>query len=404
MSTTENLGSISSLEELSQTPKSSKLNKTKQRGTVAQSNKIERKGSGKTTVTTLAKMANVSRATVSRVLNNNQAVDPEVRTRVLEAVRNTGYQHTPRLRPPERLSRICVVSDEFNPFLEGSYLETFLRSISEETDHLNIRCEFVGRDKIADQEYFTQSLHNSDGILMLGMDSPELLAQVMSFNKPTVIVNGCDPKMQVSSVAPDSELGMFMLGEYLIEQGHTNACIINAHIKHTMWQRTCGFQRAFAMHGLEFNEEKQVIDLCKVAHLVDPSGKLLHQIRSRMAGVDFGLQHVADFLITNHYFDDITAVACVCDASAICLIKAFNRHGIRVPEDISVTGFDDIVLSSLISPPLTTIHIDFHQMTSIALNMLSQIKSGTSPQYVRTLTAVTLKQRSSVCALRQPQS
>lgn len=412
----ENLNQTSSLEELSKRSKSSKSSKNKRSftsqskntalentaknssigGTKGDAKRLTSPKNSKVTVSTIAQLAQVSRATVSRVLNQNKAVAPDVRARVQEVINSTGYKHTVRSQGMDQIACVCIVSDESIPFLEGSYLETFLRSISEEADKLSIRCEFLGRDKIANNALFEQSLRSCEGVIMIGMDTPALLARITRFNKPTVIVNGSDPQMKVVSIAPDSELGMFMLAEYLIDKGHTKSCLINAHIKHAMWQRSAGFRRAFEMRGLDFDEEHQIIDLCKIAPLVDPSGKLLHDISNRLAGVDFGLQYMTDYLISNHFFDGMSAVACVCDASAISLIKAFQQHGIQVPEDISVTGFDDIVMSSLISPPLTTIHIDFQQISVLALNMLKHIKSGLIMGSVRMLTGVSLKERRSV--------
>ena len=359
--------------------------------------KVQDSPKGKITISTLAKMSGVSRATVSRVLNDHASVNEEARAKVMAAVKQSGYcRSLPRNRIALRFTQVTIISDEHTPFVEGSYLDIILRVLRDEAEHLGVSCNFVGRDLALDRKRLAEVLSKAQAVIMVGSDNLELIAQVKSYQLPTVIFNGSDPKMELNSLSPDSENGMMLLGNYLIAHGHTKACILNAHIKHAMRERSYGFAHAFDEAGVPFDRARQIIDLCAIAPLVDPSGVLYHQLMSRQAGVDFGASKMLPYLLDHNYFEGMTAIACVCDATAISLIKELQSRGIKVPEDISVTGFDDIVLASMMSPALTTIHIDFQNMAKTAFSMLIRSASGSFPMPLRAYSAVTIKERASV--------
>lgn len=363
--------------------------------------KVQDSPKGKITISTLAKMSGVSRATVSRVLNDHASVNEEARAKVMAAVKQSGYcRSLPRTRIALRFTQVTIISDEHTPFVEGSYLDIILRVLRDEAEHLGVSCNFVGRDLALDRTRLAEVLSKAQAVIMVGSDNLELLNQVKSYQLPTVIFNGSDPKMEVNSLSPDSENGMMMLGQYLIARGHTKACILNAHIKHAMRERSYGFAHAFDDAGIPFDHSRQIIDLCAIAPLVDSTGQLYQQLMSRQAGVDFGAAKMLPYLIDHNYFEGMTAIACVCDATAISVIKAFQERGIKIPEDISVTGFDDIVLSSMMTPALTTIHIDFQNMAKTAFSMLIRSASGSFPMPIRAYSAVTIKERASVRQLK----
>lgn len=363
--------------------------------------KVPEQAKGKITISTLAQMSGVSRATVSRVLNDHASVNAEAREKVMAAVKASGYCRTlPRQRIALRFNQVTIISDEHTPFVEGSYLDVILRVLRDEGEHLGISCNFVGRDLALDRKRLAEILAQAQAVIVVGSDNLELINQIKQYDLPTIIFNGSDPKMELNSLCPDSENGMMLMGNYLMAQGHTKACILNAHIKHAMRERSYGFARAFDEAGVPFNRNRQIIDLCEIAPKVDPTGELYHNLMSRQGGVDFGASKMLPYLLDHNYFEGMTAIACVCDATAISLIKALQERGLRVPDDISVTGFDDIVLASMMTPALTTIHIDFQNMAKTAFSMLIRSASGSLPMPVRAYSAVSIKERASVRNLK----
>lgn len=352
----------------------------------------------KVTVTMLSEMSGFSRATVSRVLNDNSSVHPAAREKILQAIRETGYTRVkPRVKMDVNFSKVTIVIDDLNPYIEGSYLDTVLRALRDEAESLGITCQYMNQEVINNPLELDHQLRETEAVLMIGLDNPLLLEEFKKYNIPTVIVNGSDPKMECSSISPDNEMGGFMLANYLIDKGHINSCFLNAHIKHSLWERSDGFRRAFEMRGLPFDSQRQLIDICKIAPQVDPSGKLYESLMKRRGGNDFGVSLVIDYLIQNHYFDDITAIACVCDTAAISVMKGLKDAGIKIPEDISVTGFDDIAIASMTTPALTTVSYDFHNIAKLAFSILIRISSGTLTTPLRSSARVTLMERQSVC-------
>lgn len=351
----------------------------------------------KVTVTMLSEMSGVSRATVSRVLNDNSSVHPAAREKVLKAVRETGYTRVkPRVKMDVNFTMVSIVIDDINPYIEGSYLDTVLRALRDEAEILGITCEYINHDVVNNHDELERQLKEAEAVLMIGMDNPMLLEEFKKFNLPAVIVNGSDPKMEFSSISPDNEMGGFMLANYLIDKGHINSCFINAHIKHALWERSDGFRRAFEMRGLPFNPQKQIIDVCKIAPLVDPSGKLYEDITKRRGGNDFGISRVIGYLIENNYFDDITGIACVCDSAALSVMKGLKDAGFKIPDDFSITGFDDVAIASMTSPALTTMSYDFHNIARLAFSILVRVASDNLNIPLRSNAKVTLIERQSV--------
>ncbi len=116
-------------------------------------------------------------------------------------------------------------------------------------------------------------------------------------------------------------------------------------------------------------------------------------------GFDFGISHFYDYLISQGYFDDTQAVFCICDLAALGLIDKFKEQGIKVPEDISVVGFDDLTISSIVEPALTTINSNTQDLASLTFALLSRILTEKIKHPLRVCQEVKLIERDSVLDL-----
>ncbi len=362
-------------------------------------------GRGKATVSILAEMSGVSRATVSRVLNEHDSVNDAARIKVLAAIKATGYaKHRTQIKISLRFSKVTILCDEHGSAFEGSYFDTVLRSLHEEGQRLGIQCDFAGRDQMSMPSRLGAILAGSEAIIILGSDTPELIERIKDFHMPSVIINGIDPAMEMCSIAPDAEISFFNLANYLIDHGHTRPILLTASVKHTMWERTSGFVRAYKMRGIYFDPARQVIDLCDIANVADPSGQTLNLLKTRRYGTDFCASRLLPYLIEHRYFDGYTAIACICDSMAMSLIRALKERGINVPHDVSVTGYDDIALSAMMSPAITTVNPDYRNLARTAFNNLIRIASGSVPMTTRSSTATKIVERGSVATIRRPPS
>lgn len=360
----------------------------------------------KVTVSMLAKMCGISNATVSRVLNNNRAVNKETRKKVFEAIAKTGYEYKKaNLTSPNgnvattskalAFSQVTVICDNFSmASAYDDYVDTTLRSIRDEAEHVNVTCDFCGQEEIYDQEKFQQILDHSQALILFGLNNFDMYHKVKQSGLPAVIINGLDPFMEISSVSPDNEIGMFNLGNYLIDHGHTHACLIIPLIRHSFMQRASGFRRAFFFKGIPFDENKQIIDLYKISTFVDSSQQLAKNYKDLKSQQDCYIKILMPYLLENHYFDDITAIACINDPTAISLIESLQENGYKVPDDFSVIGFDNIARSSVTRPSLSSMNTKYNLIANNAFKILQQICEGKN-EYTRILTKVDLKIRQS---------
>ena len=357
---------------------------------------------GKVTVSLLAEMSGVSRATVSRVLNEHESVNEEARAKVLAAIKATGYsKHRTQIKISLRFTKVTIMCDEHGSAFEGSYFDTVLRCLHEEGQRLGIQCEFIFRDQMSVPSRLSAILAGSESIIILGSDSPEILHLVKRFKMPTVLINGIDPSMKICTIAPDAEISFYNIANYLMDHGHQRVALLTAHVKHTMWERTSGFVRAFKLRGIPFDMNRQVIDLCDIANVADPSGQTLELLQTRRYGTDFCAARLLPYLIDHSYFDGYSAVACICDSTAMSLIRALKERGISVPHDISVTGYDDISLASMMTPALTTVNPDYKNLAKAAFNNLIRIAGGSVPMIIRANTATSIIERGSVATIRR---
>lgn len=356
----------------------------------------------KITVTDLAQLAGVSRATVSRVLNDNPNVNNEVRSKVLQAIEKSGYQRVNKTENASKLDKVLVIGEEIVLLSTNHFYEPIIRRLQELALERNLDLEFFIGDLKRDLNKLKNLLASAHDVIVIGTDDIDLMDLLAQYQVNVVLLNAIDPKLRFTSVMPDNEIGAFIATNYLIEKGHRNIKFLTSNVKHAMLFRTEGFYRALIKNGVPFSFDRSIIDLHLLADKIDPSGKLKNKLMHGSTTVDFSASLFYDYMIEHDYFKDVTAVFCMCDEIAVGLIKKFKEYGIRVPEDISVIGFDDITLSSITMPPLTTINSHVSGMPDEAFSLLERGNSGrVLPENMplRVILPVTLIERGSVKSL-----
>lgn len=352
----------------------------------------------KITVSVLSELTGVSRATVSRVLNNNSNVNESVRQKVLAAIEETGYQRSGS-NPYGKVSKVTLVSDDATLLTNNHFYEPILQSLKQEASLAHLSLDFKISNRLKDPKSFHEFLGKPEAIILIGSDRLELINAICELQVPTVLLNATDPLMRLCSVLPDYEFGAFLLTNYLIKKGHRKIKLLTANVKHSVFQRTDGFLRALNLYHIPYTYEHNIIDVVTLADKVDPSGKLYHDIVEGRIGFDFGISHFYDYLIENDYFKDTSAVFCICDLAALGLIDKFKEHGIKVPEDLSVVGFDDLTISSIVEPPLTTINSNTEDLARLTFSLLSRILTENIKHPLRLCQEVKLMERNSVLDL-----
>lgn len=347
----------------------------------------------KVTLTDIAQQCGVSKATVSRVMNQSELVSDDVVKRVRTVLKESGYKRgEPKLRLAMPIKRILLIGEQ-DINSPHSFFGTILKDLKHQASDLGIEIELLLRSQVSFTEP-EQLLTRAQAIIVLGMDDAKLLKRLRDTHLPVMLINGFDPLMQYSSVSPDYYLGGQLATDYLFSLGHKNIKCVTANIKPTVYQRTEGFRTSLLNHGVK-NPDEHVIDL--TSHMQDDV--LTNALRNEL-GTDFGAHNKIPEMIRNGIFNDCSAVFCICDMIALTLIEAFRTQGIRVPDDISVIGFDGVEIGELSTPPLSTISTDHRRIAKVAIYNLIQAINNGSETVTRTCVSVSLTPRST-CRARK---
>jgi DNA-binding LacI/PurR family transcriptional regulator len=305
----------------------------------------------------VAKLAGVSTATVSRVLNNLNVVRNTTRARVLKAAEELKYHpnlHARSLARGKSRTLGILVSNMENPFFFDIYhtLESSAHAQGYEV-------------VVANTDYRSEQLVSSvrlliglrvAGLAAIVSEMDSHLIQVLTDSKiPTVFYDVGTPKKNISVVRVDYRKGMKKIVEYLHSLGHTRMAFLGHH-------STLG----------PISERRKTF-LETVAR-ISPTAQT--QVAAGSDGLEGGRQAAGELLSSGF---DPTAIICVNDFMAVGVLRELRDQGIRVPEDISVTGFDNIHLAEFSSPALTTVHIPReHIGETIFANLVPEIKAERS--------------------------
>jgi len=326
----------------------------------------------KVTLTQVAALAGVSKATVSRVLNGKVAVSKDIQRRVEDAVEKTGYQKkNPGIQIGVDVDKITLISGDYLGS-SHSFYNSILDGLRDEAKCYSLELEIVLVKKSSLIEFIESKIKAAKAIILIGIDSRPILDLILKHKVPSVILNGIDTSMQISSVTPDYMLGGLLATNELLSQGHRKIKLITATHRHSLNQRTEGFRQALELSGIEFNKETHVLDLISYAKEHSSDQTLAQRICDGQADMDFGASEILPIAVNNGEFDDCTAIFCVCDMVAYSLFDVLSEQNINVGEDISVIGFDNLDLSAFSNPPLTSINTDFSELARASLYLLIQ--------------------------------
>jgi LacI family transcriptional regulator len=301
----------------------------------------------------VARLAGVSRATVSYVINNrtdgNVRISEETRCRVLDAVKELGYRPNVlarSLRQGQTHTIGMIVPDNTNPFF--AEVARGVEDTSFEQGYSVILCN---SDSDLDKELlYTNVLTEKrvDGILFVAVGmSAERICVLQERHMPVVVVDRDIPDVAVDSVMTANERGGRLATHHLIELGHRRiGCIAGPSDVTPSAERGTGYRQALREAVLPVEEE-----LIMKGDFQYESG---YQAARQLLSMD----------------DPPTAIFACNDLMAIGAISAAVELGRQVPADLSVVGFDDVPLASFANPALTTVVQPKHEIGVVAATML----------------------------------
>lgn len=308
------------------------------------------------TIIDVAKKANVSKSTVSLVLNNSNRVHPNTAEKVWQTIKDLNYvpNRAARALQSGRSKMIgMIVSDITNP-----YYSELMRSVSDVAR--SKKYDVVSFDLNYDTSLMSANLerlkeYKPDGILLFTHYNDQAIIENLEQSRiPSVLLNWGTTSTHISKLTLDYQTGIHAMLEHLIELGHRRLAFIVGLEK---YGDTSGKVTAFQYAYESFSH------ILEEPLLLEGNLALNHQTAT----------NVVDNIMMLSPQSRPTAIIAANDLMAISILHALQESGINVPEQMSLVGIDDIDLASFIRPSLTTLRQPRRQIGIIAFDMLQQL-------------------------------
>jgi LacI family transcriptional regulator len=309
--------------------------------------------SKRTTIQDIARHAEVSITTVSRVLNANGYVSEDKRQTVLAAIKELDYR--PNIFAQSLASGQSRTIGVLTQLIASPLYDQILRGVVENLDNSGYSPLIADgywnprREKESVQTFLDRSV---DGLILLGGSMPHEDIIAISKKIPTFIIARNIPELGCQSIPVDDFKGAYLATQHLIEAGHRRIAHFRGLMEHAdATRRWNGYRQALKDAGLAEDP-----NLLVQGDFLESSGVL---------GVEMLLTRGVSF----------SAIFTANDQMAFGARLALHRRGIRVPDDVSLVGFDDVSVSAFMTPPLTTISVPAQEIGGLAAQgMLALIR------------------------------
>lgn len=317
----------------------------------------------KVTIRDVAKLADVSISTVSRVVSGNAFVKKETLERVEKAIKETGYQpnYTAQALATNSTDTIGIVVDRSPEMsLNNAYFVNILDSIS---THLSKHGKDIlivfshGNDKNNQEDQNVKRLirsHKIDGIIKLSvLENDKTLEYLSQIDLPSVVIGTPDKNQPISYVDNDNVKAMEEVVEFLIKKGHKKIAFVAGSLNYMVTKnRLKGFEFALIKNSLEIDTNSQYF-------------------------IDFSIgsgYELADELARKNY----DAIACTDDLIAVGISRRFSELNIKT----EITGFNNTYYGQLLETPISSVDINSEMLGKEAVNLLmNAIEDSTSKNH-----------------------
>jgi LacI family transcriptional regulator len=323
--------------------------------------------SGHVTLLDIARTSGFSVSTVSIVLSEaplSQNVSPRTREHIRKIARQLGYHPDAYARSLRRRSTQTIGILAFD--LSDPFCVPILRGIHQglhDAGYLPLMMDAQTQRKLFDDYLHMTLERRAEGIIVIAswvFEETNLLGDIRKNNVPIAIVGRDLTSRGISSILVDNEAGGEMAMRHLVELGHRRIAVIRGPEQMCDSEpRWAGIQKVAGQEGLEL-DPRLVLQL---PGLVDPT-----------SGFEGGLRIVRQMLASGRPF---TAVIAFDDLTALGVVRGLSEAGMRVPQECSVMGFDDVLPAAVATPPMSTIRQPLREMgLEAAERVLGAIRRG----------------------------
>ncbi|QJD87270.1 LacI family DNA-binding transcriptional regulator [Cohnella herbarum] len=303
------------------------------------------------TIYDIAKEANVSIATVSKVINQNGRISDKTRKRVSDIMKRLNYQ--PSMVASALTKKRTYTIGLLIPDLANPFFAEIARSVEDRAHELGFNLVICNTDNDSvKEESYTVLLKQKgvDGIILAtGAHNNAILKKLLHQKQVIAVIARDMPSLAVDTVLVDDFLGGYLAANHLIELGHRSIAVITEKFEvMSSRERVRGYRQAIEEAGLLFEEKWVRVSSFQVQDGKATAGLLLDEDNPP------------------------TAIFACNDLLAIGAIQAARERGLSVPRDLSVVGFDNTILATIIDPPLTTIAQPIQELGKQIVDLISQ--------------------------------
>lgn len=314
------------------------------------------------TIHEVSRLAGVSLATVSRVINKSDKVTLKTRNKVEAAMHHLGYRPNTIAQSLalKRSNSVGVLVPELHGPFFGAMLGAIEDELRGEGKHVVITAGHSDPDREKEAIDFLASRRCDALILYVFAISDDYIEALARKPIPLVVIGRLIPGIKDDCVSLDNESGGYIATRSLIGSGHKQvACITGPLWKSDGIERLAGYKRALAEHDIEFKQE-----LVVEGNYEESSGR---------AGMQQLLQGGVPF----------TALFCANDVMAAGAIALAREHGLDIPQDLSVVGFDNVFFTRYMHPKLSTIEYPVEIMGRMAARCVLRDVYGKKDQDIQ---------------------
>lgn len=303
----------------------------------------------------VAREAGVSISTVSRVIQGASNVLPETRTRIEEAIQHLNY-HPNRLAQQFRTQQtkmiLVIVPEIGNPFFAD--ILTGIEDVAAKVDYNVLLVDSHGNRAVESRCYEMLSQKLVDGIITFSIGIPKEELKQLASQYPVVIGIRYFSEKTIANVTIDNIKATKDITSYMLNLGHKRICYLGGPEGVPIYQdRASGYMEALKERGIPVDQSLIVHCTPDVQGGYDAISSLLHDADRKF-----------------------TAIVASGDIMAIGAIRALNDRGLKIPDDVAISGFDDIAFSALVTPSLTTVRQPKHQIGVRTMEKLMDLIAG----------------------------
>lgn len=312
------------------------------------------------TLADVARYAGVSSATVSRVLNHAESVSEGVRGRVEAAIAALGYQPK-RAATSQNLAQgtiALLISSILNP-----YYPEVVRGVEDEAEGDGLALILVNTTDDPQREQRALRMLSErpvDGVIVCGtrLAAQDLIGLHERYQMPVVVTNRYVEHPNIACIMTDTKIAAYRATQHLLNLNHTRIAYLAGHN---------------SLEGSQARQEGVELALAEAGLTLPPQWRPIG-----FRNIEGGFQAMSALLALPSA-NRPTAVIAFNDLMALGALQAVRSHGLNVPRDISIVGFDDITMAAHTNPPLTTVDLPKYYLGQLAVQMLRQMRQGLAP-------------------------